>query len=117
MSLETAIFDALKGLVGDRVYPDVAPEKAARPYITYQQVGGVGVNFLDPTVPSKKNARIQINTWADTRAAAGALSRQVEDTLRATAALQISVLSAAVALYEPETQLRGTRQDFSVWSS
>lgn len=117
MSLETALFDALKGLVSNRVYPDVAPEGAARPYITYQQVGGAGVNFLDPTVPSKKNARIQVNVWADTRMAAGDLSRQVEDALRTTVALQTTVLSAAVALHEPETKLRGTRQDFSVWSS
>lgn len=115
MSLESTIFDALKGLVSNRVYPDVAPESATRPYITYQAVGGQAVNFLDTTVPSKKNARIQINTWADTRQAAAALSRQVEDTLRGVAALQTQVLGAPVSIYEMDTKLRGARQDFSVW--
>lgn len=115
MSLESAIFDALKGLVSNRVYPDVAPENTTRPYITYQQVGGQAVNFLDTTVPSKKNARIQINTWADTRQGAAVLSRQVEDTLRGVAALQTQALGAPVSIYEMETKLRGTRQDFSVW--
>lgn len=116
MSLESTIFDALKTLVSNRVYPDVAPELVTRPYITYQQVGGQSVNFVDSaTVPSRKNARIQINTWADTRAAAAALARQVEDTLRAVSALQATVLAAPVAVYEQDTQLRGTHQDFSVW--
>jgi hypothetical protein len=82
LSLESDLFDALKGLVGNRVYPDIAPQAVARPYIVYQQVGGRGVNFVDPTVPSKKNARIQVAAWADTRAAASALGRQIEDTLR-----------------------------------
>jgi hypothetical protein len=115
LSLESDLFDALKGLVGNRVYPDVAPQGVARPYIVYQQVGGRAVNFVDPTVPSKKNARIQVAAWADTRAAASALGRQIEDTLRAAAALQITVLGAPVATYDEETKFRGTRQDFSAW--
>lgn len=115
MTVEADIFNALKGLVSNRVYPDVAPEGAARPYITYQQVGGGAVNFVDPTIPSKRNGRFQINVWANTRAAASTLARQVEDALRATAALQTTVLSAPVASYEPDTKLYGTLQDFSVW--
>lgn len=116
MSMEASIFAALQSLVSGRVYPDVAPEKAGKPYITYQQVGGEGVNFIDQaTVPSRKNARVQVNVWADTRLAASGLARQVEDTLRAVTALQVTVLGAATALYEKEAGLFGTRQDFSVW--
>lgn len=117
MSLESQIYDALKTLVSNRVYPDVAPENTVRPYITYQQVGGRGVNFIDPNVPSKKNARIQVNVWADTRSAAGELSRLVEDTLRVVTALHVSVIGAAVAAYDDGTKIKGTRQDFSVWFS
>ncbi len=115
MTVESSIFDALKGLVANRVYPDIGPELVTKPYITYQQIGGQGVNFVDTTVPSKKNARFQINCWADTRAVAGALGRQIEDTMRAVTALQVTVLGAPVATYDEETKLRGTRQDFSVW--
>ena len=115
MTTESTVYDTLKILVSNRVYPDVAPELTARPYITYQQVGGTSVNFVDVTVPSKKNSRFQINVWADTRAAAAALAIQIEDALRAVPTLQTTVLSAPVATYDPDTKLKGTRQDFSFW--
>ena len=115
MSVESLIFDSLKGLVSNRVYPDVAPDKTSKPYITFQQVGGSAVNFTDATVPSKKNARFQINVWATTRESAATIAGQVEDALRVVSSLQTSVLDAPVAIYEPETKLRGSRQDFSFW--
>lgn len=117
MSVETFIFEALRGLVNDRVFPDVAPEQTPRPYATYQQVGGESVNFVDSGVPSLKNGRWQINIWADSRLEAAALSRVVEDTLRGIPALQTTVLGAPIARYDEETKLRGTMQDFSFWFS
>lgn len=117
MSVEQSIFAALRTLVGDRVYRDVAPQTVtALPRITYQQVGGVPVNFVDAaTVPDKKNARFQVNVWAADRDGAAALSRSVEDALRTSSALQTTVLDAPTASYENETGLYGTRQDFSFW--
>lgn len=115
MSVESSIYSTLQALVGGRCYPDIAPEKAARPYITYQVIGGSSVNFVDSTVPSKKNSRVQINAWADTRAAVATLSVQIEDALRVASSLQTTVLGSPSSIYEPETKLRGTRQDFSVW--
>ncbi len=115
MTVESDIFDALKGLVANRVYPDIAPSPVAKPYITYQQVGGEGVNYLSSAAPNKKNGRFQVNCWGDTRAQAATLARLVEDTLRGAASLQTTVLGAAVAIYEPDTKLRGARQDFSFW--
>lgn len=115
MSVEAEIFNALKSLVSNRVYPDVAPSGVARPYVTYQQVGGGAINFVDVTVPSKKNGRFQINVWADTRLSASNLARQVEDTLRAVPSLQTTVLGAPFGVHEPETNLYGTVQDFSFW--
>ena len=115
MTVESMLFDALKGLVSNRVFPDIAPDLTPRPYITYQQVGGVAVNFLDPTIPSKSNGRIQVNVWADTRAQAAALAKQVEDALRAVTALQTTVEGAPIGIFELDTKLRGTMQDFSVW--
>lgn len=117
MSVEAQIFAALSALVGGRVYRDVAPQTVtALPRITFQQVGGRAINFVDgSTVPDKKNARFQINVWAYDRDSAAALSRSVEDALRTYAALQTTVLDAPVGLYEQETGLYGTRQDFSLW--
>ena len=116
MSIETLIYDALRALVDDRVYPDIAPDDCDRPYITYQQVGGRAINFIDPTVPGKRNARVQINVWADTRLEVSTLAGAIENALRAEEALQTSVLGAAVSEYDMETKLRGSRQDFSVWN-
>jgi len=116
VSLETSIYTALKGLVSNRVYRDIAPADVDDlPRITFQQVGGEAINFMDPTVPSKKNARVQINCWADRRDTVMTLARDVEDTLRAVTSLAPTVLGAAVAVYEDEVGLYGSMQDFSFW--
>jgi hypothetical protein len=78
-------------------------------------VGGSAVNFLEAGVPGKRNGRFQFNCWGDTRLAAAALSRQVEDTLVTNPALKAFVLGAATAVYEEDVPLYGTRQDFSIW--
>lgn len=114
MSFEPQLFVALKGLVGDRVYPDIAPEVVTLPYITYQQVGGGAVNYTEALVPGTRNARVQVNVWAASRLTATALADQVEDALRLAPGLQTTVLGARVATYETQT-LRGTRQDFDFW--
>lgn len=118
MSAEAEIYTALVSLAGGRVFADLAPPNMqALPRITYQQVGGASVNFLDQaTIPNKRNARMQINVWASTRQAASELSQQVETAIRA-APLQATVLGAPVAVFEPTTELYGTHQDFSVWSN
>lgn len=114
MSLESQIFNALKGLVSNRVFPDVAPDEVL-PYITYQQVGGEAINFTDGTVPDRSNARVQINVWAATRLEASQIGAGVELAIRGAVALQPTVLSARVALLDAESKARGTMQDFSLW--
>lgn len=115
MTVEASLYTALQTLVSNRVYPDLAPFGAVKPFITYQQVGGSSVNFIDQAVPSKSNARFQVNVWADTRSAAAALALQAEQALRGTTALQTTVLGQPVSTYEADTKLFGTRQDFSFW--
>jgi hypothetical protein len=115
MTVEAAIFDALRVLVVDRVYPDVAPDNVARPYITYQQIGGQAVNFIDGAAPSMRNSRFRINVWTDRRAEAAALNALVETALRAAPTLRTTVSSGPVALADPDTRLRGMSQDFSFW--
>ena len=116
MMIEPLIFDALSPLVSGRVYPDVALDECDRPYITYQQVGGSAINFVEVTLPDKRNSRVQINVWADSRLEASVLAGQVENALRAVVVLQTTVLGASVSVYDMETKLRGSRQDFSFWN-
>lgn len=116
MTMESLVYGALQSLVSGRVFPDIAEERATLPYITFQQVGGDAVNYIDPTAPNRSNARLQVNVWSKTRIQAALIAGQVEAALRATTALQTTVLGARVSLFEPETQLRGTLQHFSVWT-
>jgi hypothetical protein len=114
MSLEPQIFEALRGLVEDRVYPDIAPD-AELPYITYQQVGGKPINFTDGATPDRKNARIQVDVWAATRLEASRINAEVETAIRALSALQPTVLTGRTDTYDPPTGARGAMQDFSLW--
>ena len=116
MSVESDIFNTLRGLVADRVFPDVAPFNTPRPYITYQQVGGEALSFVENDVPSKKHARFQISVWANTRAEASALVLQVEQAMLTASAFQARPLGAPIAAYDDDTDVRGAHQDFSVWS-
>jgi hypothetical protein len=113
VSLDTSIYDALQSLVGGRVFPDGGLIPPARPYITYQQVGGTAANFLEATPVGLRNARVQINVWADTRIQSRTLSEQVEAALMQS--LRAFVLGAVAAEHVPDIKLYGFRQDFSIW--
>jgi hypothetical protein len=114
MTVQADIKTAIGSLVAGRVYPNVGKQGGAKPYLTYQQVGGVPVNFLTG-VPDKRNGRFQINAWAETDDAASALIRQVEDAVRLSTTLMATTEGGAVATYESDTKLHGYRQDFSIW--
>ncbi len=51
MTLEAALAAVLE-TVCPRVFPDFAPTSTARPYITYQQIGGEAPVYVDNTVPN-----------------------------------------------------------------
>jgi hypothetical protein len=112
MAIETSLYTALNSIVSGRFYPDAAPQGTAMPYATYAQVGGKAIQFIEPTVPSKKHARIQINVWAETRLQAMTLIRQFEDAVIVSPLFGV-IEGAAVALYDEETEHRGAMQDFS----
>lgn len=117
-SAEAIVAAALKSLVTNpdgsfRVYPDVGPAGVTRPYITYQAVGGQSPNYLNNTV-DLQNARMQVNVWADTRAAATAIMQSAIAALSG-APIRATTLGAPVSTYEPDTKLYGSREDFSIW--
>lgn len=117
MSLESDIVAALTSLVSGRVFPEFAPYSTAKPFITYQQVGGAAENFLEATPVGKRNSRIQISCWTTTRQSANNLARAAEDAL-VNSSLNAFVLGAFIAAFEDdvEPKLYGTHQDFSLWS-
>lgn len=115
MSLEAKLFSLLGPLVSNRVFPDTAPYNTTRPFITYQQIGGAVINPLANELPSKMNARIQINIWHNSRVAVRSLAIAVEDALRTATTMTARPESAPVAEYDSELALSGFRQDFSIW--
>lgn len=115
MSLESDLVTLLKTLC-PRVFPDVAPTDTQRPYITWQQIGGEALVYVEGATLNRRNAEVQINAWADTRAQANALSLQVEAALVAAAGLQARPQGALIAAHDEDTDLRGAQQDFSIWA-
>lgn len=116
MSVESKIYNLLRGLVADRVFPDVAPVMTERPYITYQKVGGVVVSYVEGTLPSTKNGRYQVNVWADSRMSAEDISQQVEAALISSTDFVAQPDSASRSDYDPDIPVYGAMQDFSIWS-
>lgn len=115
MSLETDLY-ALLSAICPRVFPDVAPGDTARPYITWQQVGGTLISPLGNEIPDKRNANIQINVWAATRIEAVELALQIEAAMIQATVFQARPNMAHIASYEEDLNLYGTVQDFSVWA-
>ena len=117
MSAEPILVSLLSPLVSGRVYLDVAPSGALLPRIVMQQVGGQSISFVDGTLPSKENGRMQIVCWASTRLAAINLAKQVEAAIVAAPACQASPIGARISGYEQDTNLFSSHQDFSIWTA
>lgn len=111
---EIDLVNALNPFVSNRVYPDTAELNTPLPFILYQQVGGLGFNYLGNENTDKKNARIQISVFCATRGQAMNMIRDIEDAL-VLSPINAQVLGAAIATYDEQTHVRGATQDFSVW--
>lgn len=114
MSLEATITALLEGLVDGRLYPDVGPDTSVYPFITYQQVGGRSLQYLEKTLPGHEHARLQVNVWAKTRLEANQLARAVAHAL-VQSPMPCETYGAFAAIYEPAIKKYGTRQDFGLW--
>lgn len=116
MSFESQLFGVLQAAC-PRVFPDVAPLGTLTPYVTWQQLGGESLRFLDNTAADRRNVLLQINSWSKTRAEATALIRQIEDALCASALFIAKPEGEALSTYEADTALYGCIQRFSIYAS
>ena len=117
MTIEASIFTAIKSLCSNRVFPDVAPFGTTLPYITYTQIGGEPVSYLENAVPSIQNGRFQFNVWGTSRAACSALMAQIETALVASTTFQARPIGSPTSIYDSDMALYGAMQDFSIWSN
>lgn len=117
MTVEADLLAVLDPIFGERVYATQAPDDVGRPYAVYQQVGGVAIAFMErQAMPSKKNGRFQVNTWATTKEQVSALALQVEEAIVLATVFQAEALGAAVDVDGSAVSLFGMQQDFSIWS-
>ena len=114
MTLE-AILVAILKQSSPRTFGDFAPPATERPYITFQQIGGDVISLLGREVPSKENAVMQVNAWADTRSEAKALMKSVEAALILSTAFIAKPVAAAQSDFDADVPVYCCRQDFSIW--
>ncbi|MET4597373.1 MULTISPECIES: DUF3168 domain-containing protein [Stenotrophomonas] len=114
MSYEPKLQQLLGGMLQGRLYPDVPPDRVTYPCAVYQQVGGQALWFNEGSIPDQKHARVQLTVWADTRAQANTLIRDIEDQVCAGLPKSES-FGAAIAVHEPALRKYGARLDFGLW--
>ena len=100
-----------------RVFPDVAPSGTAKPWVTWQSLGGESLGFLDNTAADKRHTLMQINAWATTRMQALQIARDIETLMRASTAFIATPSGEAVSQYEGDTLLYGCVQRFEIYST
>lgn len=114
-TLEETLHQALQALC-PRVFPDVAPEGTATPYVVWHQLGGMAPQYIEGPMADRRNCLVQINVWHASRLVANQLSLEIEAALTTHPTLQASAQSALAGAYDEDVDLRGSMQDFSVWA-
>jgi hypothetical protein len=113
MSIETDLYTTLSNnsgvtaLVGARIYPGLAPESIAKPYLVYELVFGERLNTITG-VDDATRKRIQINCHASTYASSKSVSDAVEAALEGDGYLELNY-----DLYSAQTQLFTAIVDWS----
>lgn len=107
-------------LVGGRVFPDVAPTKTPRPYVTFQRISTPRIRDLQGPA-NLAYPRFQIDAWADSRDSA----KQVIDAVRVAfdghsgsqSGVNVRAVSAQdeSAEIDAETGLYRARLDAFIW--
>lgn len=113
MSLETDLLAAITPLCA-RVFPDFAPYETAKPYVTWQQVGGDEIQMVTSTQDGIERPRVQVNVWHTDRKSATELMHSIRDALR-VAPLHARAIGALVSRVDELNLTRGAQQDFHIW--
>jgi hypothetical protein len=85
-TIDSALFSRLSGhaglkaLVSSRIYPPPAPQNAAYPLVTYQEIDRQPIHVMGGTA-GVVHIRYQVDSWAETLAGAKAVAAQVAAAL------------------------------------
>ncbi len=121
MNIETIIPALLNSLVGDRVWQDATPDNLPRDannrildFIIWTLVGGQDAEYVDQTMGTHANARVQIQVVSASGLQAATLIRQARDRLLASD-YTVGVYGSPVGTYDAARKLRGRMQQFGIW--
>lgn len=115
MSMESEL-DALLKTKCPRVYPDVAPSGALKPFVTWQGIGGESLGFMDNTAADKRKTLMQVSVFSTTRLQSLTLIRDIETALRGNATFVARPQGEPMSTHEQDTQLFGCVQRFEITS-
>jgi hypothetical protein len=110
--IEQNIFNALKGLVSNRVYPLVMPQNGQVPAIVYNRVASTAQNVLEGGA-SIDQIRFQVDTYANTFADAKTLAAQVRSAMEQASFK--ATLQTDQDFFETELKYYRVSQDYYVW--
>ena len=122
MTLPEIITDILGPLVGNRVWfnttPDSGPTRDAsgrfQDFIIASRVGGQDAEYVEQTMGTHTNARIQIHAVSAGSIGAELLIRAARDRLLASD-YTVGVYGSPVGTYDAARKLHGNFQQFSIW--
>ena len=121
MNIETIIPALLNSLVGDRVWQNATTDNLPRdanneflPFIIWTLVGGQDAEYVDQTMGTHANARVQIQVVSPSGLQAATLIRQARDRLLASD-YTVGVYGSPVGTYDAARKLRGRMQQFGIW--
>ena len=112
MSIEADLFNSLKTLVSNRVYPLVMPQKGTLPAIVYARIANNAQNVLEGGA-SIDQIRFQVDTYATTFAAARQLAAQVRSAMEGAG--YKATLQTEQDFFEAEVNYYRVSQDYYVW--
>lgn len=131
MAIETLIFTRLStfggltALIGTRVYPNIAPQNAARPFVTYRRVtsdrpaamgsdsGVVRARFQFDTFAEDDETEVGFDDAAAIRAQIRAALKRWRDPV-GPPVVQDTFLVSEIDLYEDDTRLHHLADDYEV---
>jgi type IV pilus biogenesis protein CpaD/CtpE len=97
---------------GDRIYPQVAPDGVARPFIVYQRINTNTENVLSGS-SGLKNTRLQVDVFATTYSQAQQIALAIENLMASWSTPNVSIVSQDI--FEDEVKLHRVMTDYSIW--
>lgn len=120
MGHEQLIFDALKGLVSNRCYPDTMPQPPATPVwpaIRFTQVGGqIDLDVCGSGDSETDSAEFQIDIVAATATARTALREQVRSAMK-TLSVANALNQSPIHVYDQETKTYRAIMRYTIFGS